>query len=235
MSKSTSMLPTLAGGSGVAAHTLVDADLMKVVDAVTLNADRDRKVTLGELKGYIRNGATYEHLHKPDASGNQLTVTVPNWNGSANSGSPNYGILKKDDFGIYTLDCVFHSPTAPASWTNSGSLYVDLVAGSGAGTAMWDAFLTKLLAEQTANYGILFVNGQTPRSDYPAPIVHCETAEMPLTVNLPVASYIIPAPATHKLTIGCIAGNGAASFWSDVVKPSKYTSFRFTISTRVPA
>ena len=53
MSKSTSMLPSLAGGSGVAAHTLVDADLMKVVDAVTLNADRDRKVTLGELKAYL--------------------------------------------------------------------------------------------------------------------------------------------------------------------------------------
>lgn len=53
MSKSTSMLPTLAGGSGVLAHTLTDADLMKVVDATTLNADRDRKVTLGELKAYF--------------------------------------------------------------------------------------------------------------------------------------------------------------------------------------
>lgn len=53
MSKSTSMLPPLAGGSGVLAHTLTDADLMKVVDAVTLNANRDRKVTLAELKAAI--------------------------------------------------------------------------------------------------------------------------------------------------------------------------------------
>lgn len=53
MSKSTSMLPTLAGGSGVAAHTLADADLMKVVDAETLNADRDRKVTLAELRAFL--------------------------------------------------------------------------------------------------------------------------------------------------------------------------------------
>lgn len=53
MSKSTSMLPSLAGGSGVASHALVGADLMKVVDAVTLNADRDRKVTLDELKAFL--------------------------------------------------------------------------------------------------------------------------------------------------------------------------------------
>lgn len=234
MSKSTSMLSSLAGGSGVAAHTLVDADLMKVVDAVTLNADRDRKVTLGELRSYFRNQATFEHLHVPACTGNQLLATIPNWNGSAGSGTVQYGILKRDEYGIFTLDFVFHSPTAPAAWTNTGSLHVDLVAGSGAGTALWDDFLTKLLAEQTAGYGILFVAGQTPRSDFHAPIIHCETAEMPLTVNLPVSTYIVPDPTTHKLTIGCTAGNGAASFWSDVVKPSKYTSFRFTISTRVP-
>ena len=44
MSKSTSMLPTLAGGSGVSAHTLVDADLMKVVDAATLIRAREKGV-----------------------------------------------------------------------------------------------------------------------------------------------------------------------------------------------
>lgn len=50
MSKSIPMLPSLAGGSGVAAHVLTDNDLMWVVDAETLDADRDRKMTLGELK-----------------------------------------------------------------------------------------------------------------------------------------------------------------------------------------
>lgn len=49
MSKSIPMLPSLAGGSGVAAHALVDTDLMWVVDAETLDADRDRKATLAEL------------------------------------------------------------------------------------------------------------------------------------------------------------------------------------------
>lgn len=56
MSKSTSMLPSLAGGSGVAAHTLTDSDLMKVVDAATMNANRDRKMTLAELKSYMSIG-----------------------------------------------------------------------------------------------------------------------------------------------------------------------------------
>lgn len=60
MSKSTSMLPSLAGDSGVAAHTLTDADLMKVVDAATLNANRDRKMTLAELKSYIGISAETE-------------------------------------------------------------------------------------------------------------------------------------------------------------------------------
>lgn len=50
MSKSIPMLPSLAGGSGVAAHVLTDNDLLWVVDAETLDADRDRKMTLGELK-----------------------------------------------------------------------------------------------------------------------------------------------------------------------------------------
>ena len=50
MSKSLPMLPSLAGGSGVAAHALVDTDLLWLVDAATLDADRDRKVTLAELK-----------------------------------------------------------------------------------------------------------------------------------------------------------------------------------------
>ena len=53
MSKSLPMLPSLAGGSGVAAHALDDADLVHVVDAVTLDADRDRKVTLGELRALL--------------------------------------------------------------------------------------------------------------------------------------------------------------------------------------
>lgn len=234
MSKSTSMLPSLAGGSGVAAHTLVDADLVKVVDAVTLNADRDRKVTLAELKAFFLNGAKYEHLHKPDLTGNQLLITIGNWNGSPASATTNYGILTLDSFGIYTLDFVFHSPTAPAAWTNPGALCVELLAGAGAGTYLWDAFLTKLLAEQTAGYGIKFVTGQTAISDYPAPIIHAESTELPLVVNLPISTYTIPNPGLHKLTVGCSAGNGAVSFWSDVVKPTKMSSFRFTISTRVP-
>lgn len=55
MSKSLPMLPSLAGGSGVAAHALVDTDLLWLVDAATLNADRDRKVTLGELGTKLRD------------------------------------------------------------------------------------------------------------------------------------------------------------------------------------
>jgi len=47
------MLPTLAGGSGVAAHALTDADLLHVVDAETLNENRDRQMTLGELKSFV--------------------------------------------------------------------------------------------------------------------------------------------------------------------------------------
>ena len=53
MPKSIPMLPSLAGGSGVAAHTLTDNDLLWMVDASTLDADRDRKVTLAELKAAI--------------------------------------------------------------------------------------------------------------------------------------------------------------------------------------
>lgn len=52
MAKSVPMLPTLAGGSGVAAHALTDNDLLHVVDATTLNANRDRQMTLGELKAF---------------------------------------------------------------------------------------------------------------------------------------------------------------------------------------
>ena len=234
MSKSTSMLPSLAGGSGVAAHALVDSDLMKVVDAVTLNADRDRKVTLAELKAFFNRGEQYEILHNPATTGQQVLATIPNWNGSANSMTMNYGILRKDSLGIYTLDMVMESPAGPSSWTNAGSVRVELVAGTGAGTAMWDAFLTKMLAEQTAGYGILFVTGQVPMADYPAPIVHAESAELPAASDLPISTYAIPNPATHKLTLGCTQGDGSATFWDDVVKPTKTTSFRFTISTRVP-
>ena len=53
MSKSLPMLSSLAGGSGVAAHALTDNDLVHVVDAVTLDADRDRKVALGELRTFV--------------------------------------------------------------------------------------------------------------------------------------------------------------------------------------
>lgn len=53
MAKSVPMLPTLAGGSGVAAHVLTDDDLLHVVDATTLNANRDRQMSLGELKAFI--------------------------------------------------------------------------------------------------------------------------------------------------------------------------------------
>jgi len=53
MSKSLPMLPSLAGGSGVAAHALTDNDLLWMVDASTLDADRDRKVTLGELRALL--------------------------------------------------------------------------------------------------------------------------------------------------------------------------------------
>jgi hypothetical protein len=230
MSKSTSMLPTLAGGSGVAAHTLVDADLMKVVDAVTLNADRDRKVTLGELKAFFNRGEQYEILHNPATTGQQILATIPNWNGSANGMTMNYGILRKDSLGIYTLDMDMWSPTAPASWTASGTADIQFIAGTGAGTALWDAFLTKLRAEFDAGYHIL-------TRDFPPPILQTSTGNYPTTPFYPKSTFAYGDAATHTLSLGVQAwdNTGLSALWSAMVKPSQQMAFRFTISTRVPA
>ena len=113
MSKSTSMLPSLAGGSGVAAHTLTDADLMKVVDAVTMNADRDRKMTLAELKAFL-GLSTYTTLAGNNVfSGNNtfsgqnvfnktLGFSVESF-GSADSGSIPSRSFSKDSPAVYEL------------------------------------------------------------------------------------------------------------------------------------
>lgn len=230
MSKSTSMLPTLAGGSGVAAHTLVDADLMKVVDAVTLNADRDRKVTLAELKAFFNHGEQYEILHNPATTGQQILATIPNWNGSANGMTMNYGILRKDSLGIYTLDMNMTSPTAPASWTASGYADIEFIAGTGAGTALWDAFLAKLEAEFSANYPLY-------TRDFPPPILQTSNGNYPASPFYPKSSLVVANSAAHKLTVGIDAWGsvGNSALWSAMVKPSQMMGFRFTISTRVPA
>jgi hypothetical protein len=79
MPKSTSMLPTLAGGSGVTAHALTDSDLMKVVDATTLNANRDRQMTLAELKAFVDAGGLATEItnrqNADTALSNRITVT----------------------------------------------------------------------------------------------------------------------------------------------------------------
>ena len=49
MSTTIPNLPSLAGGSGVPAHTLTGSDLLILVDANTGNTNRDRKVTVTEL------------------------------------------------------------------------------------------------------------------------------------------------------------------------------------------
>lgn len=128
MSKSTSMLPTLAGGSGVAAHTLVDSDLMKVVDSVTLNADRDRKVTLGELKAFFTSPAI-----APTTIPGTATVT---WNGTANTTITSTMQVRRTSDGLWTLICAFTTPTPPATWTSDSQATI-VFGPTDTGNAVW--------------------------------------------------------------------------------------------------
>ena len=212
--KTIPMLPTLAGGSGVAAHALASTDLMWVVDSVLSDANRDRQATLAELQAYFNRGAASEILHNPAATGNQILATIPNWNGSSGSMSMVYGILRKDVLGIYTLDMAMNTPTAPASWTASGTADIQFVAGSGAGTTLWDAFLAKIAAEQSAGYALLV-------RDYAPCILQTGTGNYPASPFYPKSTFVNGNAGTHTLTLGINAwdNTGVSALWSAFASP----------------
>lgn len=133
MSKSTSMLPSLAGGSGVAAHALVDADLMKVVDAVTLNADRDRKVTLAELWAYMNARLKVDTIVIPG------DVSI-SWEGSTLNMSLQSQIkLRRTSDGLWTLFFEMTTPPPNVVWTVDGEAYI-LVGPALTSDPVWNNF-----------------------------------------------------------------------------------------------
>lgn len=228
MAKSVPMLPTLAGGSGVAAHVLTDDDLLHVVDATTLNANRDRQMSLGELRTHFDTGATFEVLHNPATTGNQLLGTIADWNGAANGVTVNYATLTKDALGLFHFAVELTTPTAPASWTAAGDAGISFIAGSGSGTPLWDEFLAQLDAELTGNWG-----SATYLRAQPLPIFVASTGNFPAQF-FPGGTFAASTPASHSLAV-IIRNWSAYAKWSEFVKVSQTMGIRLEVHTRIPA
>lgn len=108
--KTIPMLPSLSGGSGVAAHTLVDADLAWVVDGVTSDANRDRKATLAELKAYFQDTlpdrATALETDTASLKLAEQGRLISNWSTSASltSSTKHYAALSMVPAGKYMVE-----------------------------------------------------------------------------------------------------------------------------------
>jgi len=227
------MLPTLAGGSGVAAHALTDNDLLHVVDAETLNANRDRQMSLGELRTHFDTGATFEVLHNPATTGNQLLGTIADWNGAANGVTVNYATLTKDALGLFHFAVELTTPTAPASWTAAGNANIRFIAGSGSGTPLWDAFLAQIVVELDGDYGAHLAYRDNPPPLFCAPDLDGFPAQFIPSGTSAFAGAGLGLPA-HTLATTIHKWADIAQ-WSDFVKPSYMMGIRLEVHTKIPA
>ena len=227
-------LPNLPALSASPAHTLTDADIVHVNHSASPGVGGDRKATLAELRVHIVP-TSFEYLHKPDFTGDQLLVQTPSWDGSSGSFTARYGVLRKDTLGIYTMDVGVISPTAPSAWTSPGTAILDVIGGSGSGTGMWNDFLAQLKAEETGGYGLVQSSAGPELGDYPPPIVVAASAELPAVLASLGSTTLGVTPAEFKLRLVIRNTDNSPATWDKLVKVSKQTSFRFTISTRLPS